>query len=453
MIEMRRMTSTVVTIVMLLSVCLAGVALTAPTRLSHRLWALPGLPPQSELDVYRAAGFDEVVVPVGRAELDGGKVRLSLMPLPEAGRLVGWKVTALVMVHASGKATGDAAAFASQVTPVLGTLKSGGILLAATGWAEGIPGFASALASKLGRTVELAMPVGDLAAHLPAGGWKGVQSVAVGLGNPGSLGFPNSTFQDDLTAIDALAGRLCPYRVAIPLASRVTPAPGASGVSLAAIAVAGVATYRPGARGDDLELVKAVDWGGVPLAAGQTIELELMDTARYHRDLTALLRPARPGFEGVDTIGFPPPEPTLGLSRQAFLDYLGGGGPSPATRVEVSWAGTVARIDLVNPGPHASAMATTGNWVEIQATGAQIGDVSLGAFSGVEYGRWERGVFKRTNAREAAVLRFYVTYLAPYGRISGGSVAFLGRPQSVQVRTSIRLGDGSDVTGSWQPLR
>ena len=260
MMRMRRETGVVVATALVAAVCLSLPAMAAPARLSHRLWALPGLPAQTELEAYRGAGFDEVVVPVGRAELVGGRTRVSLTPLPEAGLLAGWNVTAMVWVTASGKDSGDAASFASQVKPLLGTLRSDVVLLVTTSWAEGLPAFASAVAGKLGRTVELAMPAGALAAHLPKGGWKGVRAVSVALGNSGTLGFPNSTFQDDITAVDALADRLCQYRVAIPVASRVTPPPGPSPVSLGAIAVAGVATYRPGARGDDLELTRAVDW-------------------------------------------------------------------------------------------------------------------------------------------------------------------------------------------------
>jgi hypothetical protein len=280
-----------------------------------------------------------------------------------------------------------------------------------------------------------------------------VLPVAVALGTPDRLGFPATTRQDDLVALDKLSDRLTGFRAAIVVASRSTPPPGPSGVSLATVAVGGVATYRPGARGDVFRMEKPVDWGGTLLAPGQQVEIELMDTVRYARDVGDLLRPARTGFVGFDTVGLPAPEPTLGMSRQAFLDYVTGGTPYPRPQIEGQWSGGTLHLALYNPGPQASAPATTGNWVEVQPVGAVIGDIVLGDFSGVEYGRWERGTFKRSNAREAAVVRFYLTAVLPFGRIGGGAVSFMGRPQRVLVRWGMRLGDGSDVSGPWEPLQ
>ena len=52
--------------------------------------------------------------------------------------------------HASDKQTKDCEELImSQVTPLLGTLKSNGVLLATTSWGEGLPAFASAVAGKL----------------------------------------------------------------------------------------------------------------------------------------------------------------------------------------------------------------------------------------------------------------------------------------------------------------
>lgn len=424
-----------------------------PTHLSHRLWILGELPPAADMQTLRSAGISGLAIPIGSVEIGTKSSNLTLANMQDLTALAGWSVTSLVWIQGSGKAAGDAAGFVTQLAPVTrGSPRGGGLLLVARQYAEGIPVFASAVARKLGSAVELALPAADLAAHLPPGGWEGVTPVAVGLGSPDRVGFPGSNRQDDLMAIDQLSESATGFRVAIPVASRATPPAGPGAVSLATVAANGIARYSPGARGDVFRLEKAVDWGGTRLEPGQQVELELLDTVRYNRDVADLLRPARVGFLGFDTVGLPAVEPTLGMSRQAFVDYLTGGTPYPRPTIEGQWSGSTLRLTLSNPGPQASAPATTGNWVELQPIGAVIGDILLGDFTGVEYGRWESGVFKRTNAREALVVRFYVTVVFPYGRISGGSVSFVGRPGRVLARWGMRLGDGSDITAPWQPL-
>jgi hypothetical protein len=389
---------------------------------------------------------------VGQLSLTGKTSSLTLDKLPDFAQLSSWNVAALVWVSPSGESSGDAARFVTQLGSV--SLPAGGsLLLAARQWGNGVPAFASAVASRLGRTVELAVPAADLQAHLPVGGWPGVLPVAVALGSPDRLGFPATTRQDDLEALDKLSERLTDFRVAIVVLSRATPPPPSASVSLATVASEGVATYHPGTRGSVFRMEKPVSWGGTRLEPGQQVEIELADTVCYDRDVKDLMRPARAGFVGFDTVGLPAPEPTLGMSRQALLDYLTGGTPYPRPQIEGQWSGGTLHLALVNPGPQASAPATTGNWVEVQPVGAVIGDIVLGDFSGVEYGTWQRGTFKRSNAREAAVVRFYVTAVFPFGRIDGGAVSFMGHPQRVLVRWGMRLGDGSDVSGPWEPLQ
>jgi len=200
-------------------------------------------------------------------------------------------------------------------------------------------------------------------------------------------------------------------------------------------------------------LRRAVDWGGVAVEANQSITVELVDTARYHRDLGLLLRPVRPLLVGWDTVGLPPPEPTLGMSREAFLAYLRGGEPFPSPQVVVAWpeAG-VMRVTVANPTPQASALATTGNWVELRFEGTEVRDVQLGDFAGMEYGRMVGGVWHRTVARDASALRLFLTFVPPQARVTGCVVTFLSHPRSVVSRWSVRLGDGSDVSGPLQAM-
>ena len=159
------------------------------------------------------------------------------------------------------------------------------------------------------------------------------------------------------------------------------------------------------------------------------------------------------GLEGWDTVGLPAPEPTLGMSREAFLDYLQGGDPFPRPEVMVEWPGpAVMRVSLANPTPHASALARTGNWAELSFEGTEVQDVQLGDFSGMEYGRPEKGVWRPTVARDATALRFYLTFVAPRAMVTGCLVTFLARPRSVTARWGLRLGDGGEVNGALEPV-
>jgi hypothetical protein len=416
--------------------------------LKHRVWLLNGLPDDATLTALRAAGVRGLVLPVGQVELAGDASRFTLSPLPDLKGLAGWDVTPLVWVEGSGKASGDPDTFAAQLAPVQGSFPGGaGLLLVSKRYSPGVVGLAAGAAKKLRQTVELALPAAELAQHAPRGGWEMIRAVVVAFGNPPALGFPASTLQDDLMALDRLDAGLVPYRVAIVVVPRATPPPGPAGVSLAAIAGAETSVFSPGERGDVFQLRKAVSWGGVPVDANQSITVEMVDTARYNRDLGLLLRPVRPRLEGWDTVGLPAPEPTLGMSREAFLDYLRGGSPYPRPEVAVELQGAVMKVSLANPTPQASALARTGNWIELSFEGAEVGDVLLGDFSGMEYGRPERGVWHATVARDATALRFYLTFVPPRSRVAGCQVTFLSRPRAVRAGWGVRVGDGSGVTG------
>jgi len=433
----------------------AGMAGEAPRRLTHRVWLLGGIPDEGTLTALRAVGVTGLVLPVGRVEVSERSSKFTLSQLPDLSGLAGWPVTSLVWVEGSGKAAGDPGSFATQLTPVQrsGT-GSGGLVLVARVFFPGLAGFAAGVAARLGQPVELALPAQDLAQHLPAGGWPRVRPLAVAFGNPGALGFPSTTLQDDLTALDTLDGAMVPYRAAVVVAPTAEPPPGPGGATLALLANGETAAFDPGARGSIFKLRKAVDWGGVPLAVGQSVKVEIVDTASYHRDLGLVLRPVRPLLEGWDTIGLPGAEPTLGMSRAAFLAYLRGETPYPRPRVEADWPSpTTVRVTLTNPTPQASALATTGNWLELRFEGTEVRDVQLGAFAGMEYGKvGADGSWHLTVARDASAIRLFLTLVPPQARVSGALVAFLSRPREVRARWHVRLGDGTDVGGPLEPL-
>lgn len=431
----------------LLAVATVAVAQQQP-RLSHRVWLPAGIPQSAVLAELRSAGVDGLVVPVGDAQIGDGTTRFTMRPLPDLGPLAGWSVTALVWVDGRGREAGDSEEFWSQLAPAQRMLPGkSALVLAAREYFEGLPRFAAAVAAKAGQPVELALPAQALAAHLPPGGWPEVAVIAVALGNPQALGFPASTIHDDLAALESIDANSTPFRTALVVASHADPPPGAQPVSLALIARGNVAAYSPGPRGDVFTLRLPVDWGGVRLEVGRKVEVVLVDTARYHRDLGLVMRPVRAHLTGWDTVGLPPGEPSLGMSREAFLDYLRGGMPHPTPDVELVLSGTTASIGLRNPSPHASAIATTGNWAELHFAGTEVRDVQLGEFSGVQFGRLEGDSFKEIVARDATLVRLYVPYVAPRSRVTGGTVVFLVKPRSLAVRWGLRLGDGSAVSG------
>jgi hypothetical protein len=280
-----------------------------------------------------------------------------------------------------------------------------------------------------------------------------VRLIAVALGNPHSLGFPATTLADDLGVLEEMDEAGLPYRVAIVVSPHSTPAAGPGGASLAALASPSASEYRPADRGDAFVLRRQLDWGGTTLAAGATVQVETFDTARFHRDLGLVLRRARPRFEGWDVVTLPAREPTPGFSLEAFLDYLQGGRAYPSPVMQVEWVTpTRLRIALANPTPHGSAVASTGNFVELRFAGTQLLDVGLGEFSGTDYGRIEQGTWRRAVARDANAIRLFVTYVPPASRLAGAAVTFFGRPSEVTARWVVRLGDGTETAGRDEPV-
>ncbi|MFI5143475.1 MAG: hypothetical protein ACHQHM_05555 [Thermoanaerobaculales bacterium] len=436
--------------------CLAGaLAVASPSReLTHRVWLLGGVPDEATVTALASAGVAGVVLPVGRVEVAPQGSRFTLSPLPNLSPIGRFPVTALVWVEGEGKASGDAAMFGAQFAPVARSLgTNGGLILAARRYFPGLPFFAAGVARKLQAPVELALSAGDLSEHLPNGGWPGVRLLAFALGNPTALSFAASTLQDDLVALARVDTAGARFRVGIIVAPGANPAPGPGGASLAVLANSEVASYRPGEDGDVFILRRAVDWGGVALEADQRVSVSVVDTARYNRDVGLILRPVRGSLEGWDTVGLPAPEPTLGMSREAFLDYLNGGLPYPSPRTEVEWPSpTTLKVSVSNPTAHGSAIATVGNWIELRFSGTVVRDLRLGEFGGVEYGRWDGETWRRTVVRDANTVRLYLTYVPPRARLGGVVVTFLTRPREVAARWGLRLGDGSDLVGPLRPV-
>lgn len=437
---------------LLLAACLtAGTsAAEQPAATSHRVWLLHGVPEDSILSELRSAGVGGLVVPVGRLELVQDRSRLSLLPLPEIGRLGSWPVTLAVWVEGSGDAHGNAGAFVDQIAPVQRMLaRSTGIVLATTHLFPGAIAFASELARAAGTTVELAAPALELRGVVPRGGWQGVRPLAIAFGLPTSLGFAAATLQDDDAALDDIDASGATYRIGITVEPHVKPTPGPAGASLAELAAGDVASFDPGARGDVFRLRRSLNWGGIRLDTGQTVEIDATDTARYNRDLGLALRPVRFGLVGWDTIGVPRRAPTIGMSLEAFIDYLQGNASGPRPRVDATWAsGSTLRLTFANPSPHASLVARTGNFVEVVYPDTVARDITLGQFSGAEYGRiGASGSFQRVPPHSANAIRLYTTYLGPTTEITGGAISFVSRPREVSIRWGVRLGDGQDAIG------
>ena len=419
-------------------------------RLSHRLWLLDGAPTPAASERLRSLGVRSVVVAVGDVTVGPGTARLTLGR--EGLDLKGvsdWSITPLVWVSGDGAAAGDAATFVSQLSVVLGGAGSrSGLVLAARAYFEGLPRFASALAKQLQRPVELALSAATLAERMPPGGWSGVVPLAVALGNPLALSFPDSTLHDDLASLDAIDALGADYRAVIVVAPRSIPAPGPRGGSLLALADAQVAVYAPGERGDRYQLRRPLDWGGVTVGAGQSIEVDAPDAVSYHRDLGHLLRPARSHLAGWDTAGLVGDGVPLGLSYEGLSAYLSGRGPVPVPEVRVQWTKpAVARVTVTNPTAFSSAAATTSNWVELRFEGSEVRDVALGQFRGVDYGRLVGGHWRRTGAGDANAVRLFMTILAPGVTLDGGTISFVAPPRDIQVRWGLRLSNGSSAVG------
>ena len=445
-----------VAVVVAAAALFAGNSVAEP--LTHRVWLTQGVPAEATLDALRAGGIDGLVLPVGEVALVDQTCRLTVTPLPDLKSLAGWPVTPLVWVTGHDDAQGNAETFLDEFAPVGRLLReSGSMILAARAEWPGLPAFAEAVAKRRGAPVEVLLPASALARLAAAGAARDLRWIAVALGNPPAMDFPLTTPADDLGALEEIDAAGVRYRVAVVVLPRATPAPGPVGASLAALAVPTVAEYRPAERGDEFVLRRRLDWGGRALAPGDTVQVDAVDTARLHRDLGSILRPVRPTLEGWDVIGLPAREPALGMSLEAFLDYLQGGLPLPLPDVQSEWTTpTRLRLALANPTPHGSAVASTGNYVEVRFSGTQLLDVVLGEFSGTDYGRVDQGTWRRTVARDANAVRLYLTFLPPSSRLTGAGITFFGRPTAVSARCVTRLGDGREVSGdptSLTPLR
>ncbi len=425
----------------------AAAAAQEPRALSHRVWLLDGVPSSESLALARGLGVDGLVLPLGKVVVTDRRSDLELGQIGAANALAGWRVAGLVWVEGEGEGAGNAESFLAQVAPVRRGLPGGGasLVLAARRFFPGLPRFAAAVARSARERVELVLPVAVLAERLPAQGWPGVLPVAVVFGNPEALGWPPSTIHDDLASLDAVAARAGSFTAAIVVRPLAEPDPK-GGASLASLASSRLATYRPGARGDEFVLKRPVEWGNSTLPTGASVTVQAVQTSRYHRDLRLLLRPQRGGLVGWDTVGLPRPSPTLGMSFEAFVDYFRGGVPNPRPLVYGSWSGSHLEVSVINDSPHASAVATTANWVELRFSGGQMADADAGDFSGYEFGRLVGESWTPTVPGNANAVRLFLTYLGPEARLGGGRVRFAARPQKVFARVSIRQGDGSART-------
>jgi hypothetical protein len=437
----------------LVGLALAVVLPAAGHELTHRVWLGSGVPEPAVMESLHGAGVASFALVVGRVQLGDNESRLSIIAGDFKG-LSGYPTHPVVWVDGAGDAAGDAESFVVQLDPVLRSVPNrAGLVLAARRFEPGIARFAMDVAKRVGGNVELVLPARDLAANVPAGGWQGVHLVAVAGGHPVALGFAASTLQDDAAAVDDIDAAGVRYRVAVVIKPRVDPPPGPAGGDLANVCFGEAATYRPGAWGDVFELRRAIDWGGKRLEAGQSIELSFLDIARYHRELGVLMRPVRAGLDGWDTLELPAPDPTVGITRRGFVDYLTGGPARPSPIVEVEWPSSASlRITLNNASSQTSAIGRMANWVEIEFSGTEARDVRLGAFTGTQYGRYLGATFRQTAVREANIVRFYAIYIPANRRITDGVIEFLSRPRDMRTRWGVRLTDGTDLVGPYRTI-
>lgn len=424
----------------------------AARELEQRVW-VHGPVDASIVTALRAGGITGAVVEVGRGAIGDGTAAFTLQSFADMAPLAPMTISIAVDVTGKGDASGDAAAFWTQLQPAAKLLPSQGslILAARTLW-PGLPRFATELAAASHVRVEVMAPAEQLAKALPPEGWPGLGVVAVALGTPPAAGFPATTTDDDLAAIDALDALGIEYRVAVVVQPLLRPEPGDDPVDLMPLASPSRAAFRRGDHSDFFELRGALSWGGRMLSGGTRVEVEATNAARYNRDLGFLLRPVREGLTGWDVVSLPPPAPAVGMSRQAFLGYLRGNGPYPTAQLQIRWLSTGRlEVALRNPSPFSGTFATTSNWVEVRFSGNEVLDAQLGDFAGLEYGVSGARGWRRVNAaREANAVRLHYTYLGPDAMISGATLSFVSRLRSVQARWAVVPGDGTVVVSDWK---
>jgi len=423
----------------------AGAA--AADRLSHRVWIVDGT-----LAALTSAGVDGFVVPLGSARIATGSTTFTAQAQVESLPATGAAVSAAVWVAGEGEARGDAGSFWGQVAPAargLGDVRS--VVLIAREYWEGLPAFAASVAAEAGLQVEIMMSAMQLASVMPRGGWPEVSTTAVALGRPAHFSFPDSLLDDDLEALSTLDDLGVTYRAAIVILPWADPPPGPGKLNLRPLTSTQVVSFKPSGI-NRFELRRAIDWGGKTLAAGTELKLQATTTARYARDLGLLLRPVRNGLIGWDTVALPRPEPAIGMSREALIDFLRGGPTYPRPQVTTRWLSPIRlEIAIANPGPHQTGFGLGRNFVEISYRSAELRDLQLGDFASVEYGVPTREGWRQVTApRSADALRLGFLFLPPHELLGGGVLTFMAPPRGLSVRWGVLPGDGSQETGPYE---
>jgi hypothetical protein len=437
-------------VALLLTATVPASAAQSVPSLSHRVWVAGDTPQVATLEALKRLGVDGFVVPIGSAVVSRGATTLTQEPFADLSRLSVLPVSIAVWVSGRGDERGDAASFWSQLAPTLRQLPgTEPIVLVTRRFWSGLPTFAAAVARQADRRVEVVVPAVELAKVLPRHGWPAIEVTAVALGQPDALGFPAALLDDELAAIDDIDHLGIGYRVAVVALSRLEPEPPSRRVDLRPLLSEEAAHFRVTDAGDVFALRKPLAWGGETLPAGSTVTLRLVDAARYARDLGLLLRPVRDGLRGWDTVTLPPPAPTAGMSREAFLDFLRGSVPYAQPQVSLHWLNrTRVEVSISNTTPYETGIGVGSNFVQLRFSGTEVLDVQLGEFLGTRYGATSAsGWHAVPSPRGADTLRLYYLFLPPHEMVGGAVVSFVSQPRDVTASWSELTGASNAVTG------
>lgn len=410
-------------------------------RLEHRLWLVGGLPTPAQVAQLQQVGVDALVLPVGEVTLAGTQATLKAAPQSPAEELRSLPLWALLWVG-GGEAKAEAAeSLWQQLGPILRGFPFSfrGVVLASRQWASSWPAFAQELQKKARMWVELAAPLGEMLAHWPPELPKDVTLVPLALGSLASLGLPQLTPQDAAAGLEVLDGWGVSWRGGVVVASKVEP-PLPAGENPWLALLRPPWDYQPGPEGD------VFLWRGG--GGAKRVAVIAADGARLQRDLAILLRPLRQNLRGWDSIGFPPPAPTLGLSWEAFLGFFSGLPVRPKIVLDSQWLSpTALKVTVENQAPFATAFATSGNALDLVFAGTEVKDVVLLAASGADFGRREGESFTRAPRGAANTLRLYLRAFPPQVPLEAAVVQFVSRPKELAGYFTARLGDGSEVSG------
>jgi hypothetical protein len=423
-------------------------------RLTPRLrktvvWVGEAIDEDSSASLKRA-GVDLLVVRWGSVDLTTGSPVIKINSAPEiAGEI---PVSAALRVESGSAELKQEAASAlwRGLEPIIGDTTAE-IVLDVPTLSPGIPDFIRALDQVSGLPVVPILTVNQIRTSNGMATAIAAGTIIVPLYGPGAVGLRGvSELKTKPLAerLGPLAATSVRVRAGIVLTPRTEPQLTEMGDGLDVLCENGHVEINTSSKLDRAFIFrKPIDWNGRRWQAGDIFELRWMDAIRMNSALRELNTIGCPEVAGWDLVTLPSSGGSLGIDRRALLAYQEGKGPEPKLEVELERQGRTLRVAVVNTGPFTSVVSGHGNWLEVALKSGYLVAKNAGSFDRIVVGkkvgnRWRPGIGSGVNA-----VRYSETFLGPNEVLKTGSIRLPSSRSKVTVRWSIKLSDGTTVSG------